>query len=72
MLVAQSLVGWIPYGEALLYQGELIRYQSDHDDYVCSCERVAMLGGDGTDSSTRVPIVRSMRMLVATSYYARH
>jgi hypothetical protein len=40
-------VDWIPYGEAHLYQGELIRCQSDHDDYACSCGRVVMSGGDG-------------------------
>jgi hypothetical protein len=38
--------------------GGLIRCQSDHDDYACSCGRVAMSGGDGTDSSTRVLVVR--------------
>jgi hypothetical protein len=37
----------ISYGEARLYQGELIRCQSDHDDYACSRGGVVMLGGDG-------------------------
>jgi hypothetical protein len=32
--------------------GGLTRCQSDHDDYVCSCERVAMSGDEGMKSST--------------------
>jgi hypothetical protein len=37
---------YIPYGEARFYQGDLIRCQGYHDDYACSCQRVAMLGSD--------------------------
>jgi hypothetical protein len=48
----------IPYGEARLYQDELIQCQSYYDDYACPCGGVAMLGGDGMDPSTRVPAVR--------------
>jgi hypothetical protein len=33
---------------------ELIRCQSDHDDYACPRGGVAMSGGDGTDFSNRV------------------
>jgi hypothetical protein len=36
----------------------LIRRQSYHGDYACTLGRVAMSGGDGTDSYTRVPIAR--------------
>jgi hypothetical protein len=35
--------------------GELIRCQIYHCDYACLHDEVAMSGGDGTDSSTRVP-----------------
>jgi hypothetical protein len=38
--------------------GELIRCQSDHSDYACSHGGVAMLGGDGTDPSTRLLVAR--------------
>jgi hypothetical protein len=48
----------ILYGEARFYQGELIRCQSYHGQYACSCVRVAILGGDGMDSSTQVLPVR--------------
>jgi hypothetical protein len=44
--------------EAHLYQDELIQCQRGYGDYVCSCGRFAMSGGDGMDSSTRVPVVR--------------
>jgi hypothetical protein len=43
---------WIPYGEAHFYQGELIRCQSYHGDYACSCLGFAMPGGDGTYYNT--------------------
>jgi hypothetical protein len=36
----------ICYGESHLYRGELIRCQSDHNDYACSHGVVAMSGGD--------------------------
>jgi hypothetical protein len=42
----------ISYGEAHLYQGELIQCQSDHDNYACSHGGVAMSGDDMMDSST--------------------
>jgi hypothetical protein len=48
------------YIEPRLYQGELIRCQSVHGDYTCSCGGVAISSGDGTDSSTQVPIVRRL------------
>jgi hypothetical protein len=62
----------ISYGEDHFYQGELIRCQSYHGDYTCSCGRVAMLGIDGMDSSTRVSIARCAWVHVAMSYRARH
>jgi hypothetical protein len=40
------------HGETRPYQGELIRCQSDHDDYAYFCGGVAMSGGDGTGPST--------------------
>jgi hypothetical protein len=45
-----SLVDRISYGEARFYHGKLIRCQSYHDDYARSYVRVAMSGGDKTDS----------------------
>jgi hypothetical protein len=41
------------------YRGELIRRQSDYDDYACSHGEVSMSGGDGTGPSTRVPVITS-------------
>jgi hypothetical protein len=38
--------------------GELIRYQSNHDIYVCSHGGVDMSGGDKMDISSRVRVVR--------------
>jgi hypothetical protein len=55
----RSLVDRIFYGEPCLYWGELIRCQSDHDDYACHRGGVAMSGGDGTCSSTQVPICQA-------------
>jgi hypothetical protein len=37
---------------------ELIRYQSGHNDYAYSRCGVAMSGGDGIDSSIRVPAAK--------------
>jgi hypothetical protein len=65
-------VDQIPYGEAHLYHGELIRCQSDHIDYACSCRRVGMSGGDRMDSSTLVPVVRCVWVPMVMSYHARH
>jgi hypothetical protein len=62
----------IRYGEARFYQGELIQCQSYHDDYVCSCGRVDMSGGDEMDSSTQVPAMWCVWTPVATSYRAMH
>jgi hypothetical protein len=62
----------ISYGEASLYQGELIRCQSYYDDYACSCGGDAISGGDGIDSSTRVPIVMCVWVFVVTSCHAWH
>jgi hypothetical protein len=39
-------------------KGMLIRCQSSHGDYACTLGRVAMSGGDGMDSCTRVPATR--------------
>jgi hypothetical protein len=50
------LVDQIFYGEPRLYWGELIRCQSEHGNYVCSHGGVAVLGSDGTDSITQVPV----------------
>jgi hypothetical protein len=54
------LTVWVPDGPDLLWRippilGELIRCQSDQGDFACSHGGVALLGGDGTDFSTRVP-----------------
>jgi hypothetical protein len=47
------------YMEKLAFsEGMLIRRQSYHGDYACTRGRVAMLGGDGRDSCTRVPAAR--------------
>jgi hypothetical protein len=46
--------------------GDLIRCQSDHDDYVYSRGRVAMSGHDGMGSNTRVPVARRVWMHVVT------
>jgi hypothetical protein len=72
VLTIESLVDMIPFGEACLCQGELIRCQSDHDDYMCYCRRVAMSDGDGTDSSAQMPIVRCVWASVVMSCHARH
>jgi hypothetical protein len=72
VLTARSLMDRIPYGEAHFYQGELIRCQSYHGNYACSCSEVAMSGGDETDSSTQVSVVRSVWAPVAMSYCATH
>jgi hypothetical protein len=46
----------ICFGADRIYRGELIRCQSDHDEYVCSRGGVAMSGSDGTDTSTQVTV----------------
>jgi hypothetical protein len=68
----RSLMDRISYGEARLYQDGLIRCQSYHGDYACSCERDVMLDGDGMDSSTQVHYVRCMWASVAMSNHAKH
>jgi hypothetical protein len=62
----------IPHGEIHFYLGTLIQCQSYHNDYVCSCGGVAMLGSEGKDRSTQVPAVRCVWVLVSTSYRAKH
>jgi hypothetical protein len=49
-------VDQIFYGEPRLYQGDLIRCQCDHGDYACSHSGVVVPGGDGTYSTTQVPV----------------
>jgi hypothetical protein len=46
----------------------LIRCQSDLGDYVCPCGGVAMSGGDGTNSSIQVHVVRHAWASTVTSY----
>jgi hypothetical protein len=53
----------VPGGSDILLRtppllSELIRCQSQHGDYACSHDGVAMSGGDGMNSNTRVPIAR--------------
>jgi hypothetical protein len=62
----------ISYGEAHRYQGMLIRCQSNHANYACSCGRIAMSCGDGMGSCTQVPAVRCVWAPVGVSYCARH
>jgi hypothetical protein len=50
----------------------LIQCQSYCGDYVCSFGDVAVTGGDGTGSSTQVPVVRRAWAPAAMSYHARH
>jgi hypothetical protein len=52
-----------PYREARFYQDVLIRYQSYHDDYMCSCGGEAMSGGD---------VVRCVWVPVAMFRRVRH
>jgi hypothetical protein len=65
---------WVPGGPDFLLRptplsGELIRYQSDYDDYVCLHDEVSMLDGDGTDSSTQVPVAKRVWVHVGTCGY---
>jgi hypothetical protein len=60
----------LSWGNLPPWQGGLIQWQGDHDDYACSLGRVAISGGDGTDYSTQVPSDRSAWVSVATSYHA--
>jgi hypothetical protein len=62
----------ILHGEALFYQGVLIRSQRYHSNYVCSCGGVTMSDGDGMDPSTQVPVVRCVWVPVTLSYHGRH
>jgi hypothetical protein len=68
----RSLVDQISYGEVRLYQGELIRCQSDHGDYACSRGGVAMSDGDETNSSIRVSVVSYVWAPVITSCHVWH
>jgi hypothetical protein len=65
-------VDQIFHGEPCLYQGKLIRYQSDYDNYACSRGGVAMSGGDRMGSSTRVPIARHMWAPEVMSFHVCH
>jgi hypothetical protein len=40
--------------------GELIRCQSEHGDYACSRDGVAVSGGNGMNSNTRVLVARCL------------
>jgi hypothetical protein len=60
------------HGETHPYRGEIIRCQSDHDDYACSRGEVAMSGGDEMGPCTRVPIAKHVWVPVVTSCHARH
>jgi hypothetical protein len=62
----------ISCGEARFYQGELIRCQSDNNDYVCPRGEVAMSDSDGTNSNTRVLVVRCVWAPVVTFYHVYH
>jgi hypothetical protein len=63
---------WILRGEARFHQSVLIQRQGYHDNYVCSFGGVALLCGDGMDSSTQIPAVRHLWVAAALSYHARH
>jgi hypothetical protein len=67
-----SLIDWIYHGEPCPYQGELIRCQSDCDDYACSHGEVAMSGGDGMGPNTRVAVARHAWVLEVTSCLVWH
>jgi hypothetical protein len=62
----------ISYGEAHLYQSELIQCQSYRVNYACSYGGVAMSGVDGIYFSTQVPAIRCVWVPVAMSYCAKH
>jgi hypothetical protein len=61
----------ILHGETRFYQGMLIQCQSYHCDYVCPRDGAIVSGGDGINSSTQLPAVRSAWVTVALSYHAR-
>jgi hypothetical protein len=65
-----SLTGQTFHGETHPHRrrGGLIRRQSDHDDYTCSCGGAAMSDGDEMRSSTQVPGARCAWVHVAMSY----
>jgi hypothetical protein len=63
-------VNQISYEEVRIYQGELIRCQSDHDDYAWSHVGIAMSDSDEMNSSTRVPVVRRVCPPMVTSWLA--
>jgi hypothetical protein len=70
------LTAWVLDGSDLSWEnpslsGELIRYQSDHNDYMCSHGVVSMLGDDGMGPSTRVLVARHAWVFVVTSCHAR-
>jgi hypothetical protein len=61
----------IIYGEPHLYRGELIRCQSDYGDYTCFCGGASMSGGDGMNSSTRVPVYQVLSYVALTDIAIR-
>jgi hypothetical protein len=63
---SRSLIDRILCGVAWFYQGVLIQRQGYHGDYACSFGIIAMSGGDGMDSSTQLPAVRRVWVLVVT------
>jgi hypothetical protein len=58
VLTLRVLGGLVLLCRTLPLLDELIRCQSDHDDYVCSHGGVAMSAGDGMNSNTQVPIAK--------------
>jgi hypothetical protein len=54
--------------EGCLYRGELIRCQSDYDNYACSHAKVAMSSGDGMGPSTQVLVARCTWVPEVTSH----
>jgi hypothetical protein len=61
-------VGQTFYRDTHLYQGGF-PMQSDHADYAYSYGGVFMSGSDGTDCSTRVPVMRYVWVPAAISCY---
>jgi hypothetical protein len=60
------------YREPQLYQGEIIRCQSDHGDYACSHRGVVMSDSDGMDSGTQMFVAKRTWAPVVMSLLVRH
>jgi hypothetical protein len=60
------------YREPQLYWGELIRCQSDHDDYACFCGGVVMSDSDGMDSNTQMFVAKRTWAPVVMLLLVRH